>query len=267
MLPEMEKASQKVVRELEKHEKKFEMPSDQFFSKFQAGELTGGDYDEWAKQIMAYKPIKEKLDAAKAKVEAMESAHRLAFIQCVGSRDKRYNKYCSGFCCMHSIKEAIIAREHDPQGEVYILGMDIRAVGKGFEEYRNRGAEESGVRFIRSRLAEITENAEHSPILWYEDTKEREVRSIEVDLVILATACEPSPSAKKFSELLGLPLNEFGFYKTQTVPPVDTLREGVFTCGCAHGPMDIPESVAQASSAAARAAQALSGPEAMRLVS
>lgn len=266
-LPEQEKAAQKVVRDLDKFEKTFEMTSDAFFVKFQSGELTGGQYDDWAKQVQVYRPIKAKLDATKAKVEAMESAHRLAFIQCVGSRDKRYNKYCSGFCCMHSIKEAIIAREHDPEGQVYIFGMDIRAVGKGFEEYRNRGAEESGVKFVRSRVAEVSENAAHNPILWYEDTKEREVRSLEVDLVILATACEPSPSALKFSAMLGIPLNEFGFYQTKTVPPLDTAREGVFTCGCAHGPMDIPESVAQASSAAARAAQALSGPEAMRLVS
>lgn len=266
-LPELEKACQKAVRELEKHEKTYGITSDEFFQKFQAGELTGGHYDEWAAQIKAFQPVKEKRDAAKAKAEAMESAHRLAFIQCVGSRDKRFNKYCSGFCCMHSIKEAIIAREHDPQGEVYIFGMDIRAVGKGFEEYRNRGAQEAGVQFIRSRVAEITENASHNPILWYEDTKERVVRSQEVDLVILATACEPSPSALKFSEMLGIPLNDFGFYQTKTVPPLDTSREGVFTCGCAHGPMDIPESVAQASSAAARAAQALSGAGAMRLVS
>ncbi|MEM5790250.1 MAG: CoB--CoM heterodisulfide reductase iron-sulfur subunit A family (seleno)protein, partial [Syntrophobacteraceae bacterium] len=266
-LPDLEKSAQKAVRELEKFEKTFSISSDDFFVKFQAGELTGDQYDNWAAAIQAYQPLRQKLDAVKAKVEGMEGAHRLAFIQCVGSRDKRYNKFCSGFCCMHSIKEAIIAREHDPQGEVYIFGMDIRAVGKGFEEYHNRSAEETGVRYIRSRVAEVTETADHHPVLWYEDTREREVRSLEVDLVILATACEPSPAAARFSELLGIPLNEFGFYQTKTAPPLDTRREGVFTCGCAHGPMDIPESVAQASSAAARAAQALSGTEAKRLVS
>ncbi len=265
--PDLKKAAGKARFELEKFEKTFEISSEGFLPRFKSGEFTGGHYDEWAKQIEAYLPVKEKFDDVQAKVDAMEAAHRLAFIQCVGSRDQRYNRYCSGFCCMHSIKEAIIAREHDPKGEVYIFGMDIRAVGKGFEEYRNRGAEESGIRFIRSRVAEIAENSAHNPILWYEDTRERQVRSLEVDLVILATACEPSPSAKKFSEMLGIPLNESGFFQTKTVPPLDTLREGIFTCGCAHGPMDIPESVAQASSAAARAAQALSGPEAMRLVS
>ena len=158
-LPDLEKAAQKAFRELEKFEKTYNMPSDEFFSKFGSGELTGGHYDEWAQAIKAYQPVKGKLEAAKARVEAMESAHRIAFIQCVGSRDMRYNQYCSSFCCMHSVKEAIIAREHDRDAEVYIFGMDIRAVGKNFEEYRNRASNEAGVRFIRSRVAEITETA------------------------------------------------------------------------------------------------------------
>ena len=167
---------------------------------------------------------------------------------------------------MHSIKEALIAREHDPAAQIYIFGMDIRAVGKGFEEYHNRAAD-AGITFVRSRVAEVSEKTDHSPVLWFEDTRSREVRSMEVDLVVLATACEPGPAALKFSKMLGIPLTDFGFYQTRTVPPLDTSRPGVFTCGCAQGPMDIPESVAQASSAAARAAQALTGPEAARLAS
>ncbi|MCE5334641.1 MAG: FAD-dependent oxidoreductase [Desulfobacteraceae bacterium] len=265
-LPELEKASQKVLRELEKFEKTFSMTSDEFFEKFEAGELTGAQYDEWAKAIKGYAPLKQQLENARKQVDCMESAHRIAFIQCVGSRDKRFNEYCSGFCCMHSVKEAIIAREHDREAEIYIFGMDIRAVGKGFEEYRNR-AGEAGVTFVRSRVAEVTENAAHNPILWFEDTKNRIVRSLEVDLVVLATGCEPSPAAHKFSAMLGIPLTDFGFYKTKTVPALDTSRPGIFTCGCAQGPMDIPESVAQASGCAARAAQALSESESMRLVS
>ncbi len=265
-LPEMEKSAHKIFRELEKFEKTFNMSSDEFADKFESGELTGGHYDDWARQLKVYMPLKEKLEKTKEQAEAMESAHRIAFIQCVGSRDKRFNQYCSGFCCMHSIKEALIAREHDSSADISIFGMDIRAVGKGFEEYRNR-AGQAGIKFVRSRVAEISENAARNPILWYEDTKNREVHSLEVDLVVLATGCEPSPSAKKFSELLGIPLSDFGFYKSRTVPPIDTSRAGIFTCGCAQGPMDIPESVAQASGCAARAAQALSGAEATRLVS
>ena len=146
------------------------MSSADFIKKYDGGELTGEQYDQWAKAYKLFLPVKEKLDGARQKVESIETAHRLAFIQCVGSRDMRFNKYCSGFCCMHSIKEALIAREHDPTAEIYIFGMDIRAVGKGFEEYRIRAAN-AGVTFVRSRIAEVSETADHSPVLWFEDTK------------------------------------------------------------------------------------------------
>ncbi len=265
-LPELEKAVQKGLRELEKFEKPSEMSSADFIKKYEGGELTGEQYDQWASAYRLFLPVKEKLDDARQKVDSMDTAHRLAFIQCVGSRDKRFNRYCSGFCCMHSIKEALIAQEHDSSAKIFIFGMDIRAVGKGFDEYRNR-AEKAGITFVRSRVAEVSEKADHSAVLWFEDTKSRLVRSMEFDMVILATACEPSPAALKFSKMLGLSLSDFGFYRTRTVPPLDTSRPGIFTCGCAQGPMDIPESVAQASSAAARAAQALAGPEATRLAS
>ena len=158
---------------------------------------------------------------------------------------------------MHSIKEAIITKEHDAEAEIFLFGMDIRAVGKGFEEYRNRGSRDAGIRYIRSRVAEITRNADGLPVVWYEDTQAQEVRKLPVDLVVLATACEPGGEVKALAEILGIELNEFGFFKTGMAQPLDTSRAGIYTCGCAHGPMDIPESVAQASSAAARAAQVL----------
>jgi len=104
-------------------------------------------------------------------------------------------------------------------------------------------------------VAEITEGPHRNPVVTYEDTRERKVVSQDFDLVILATACAPSEGVDRLAEILGIELNRFGFFKTGTSQPVDTTRPGVFTCGCAHGPMDIPESVAQASAAAARAAQ------------
>ncbi|MFP5213233.1 MAG: CoB--CoM heterodisulfide reductase iron-sulfur subunit A family (seleno)protein, partial [Acidobacteriota bacterium] len=216
--------------------------------------------DRWAEQVRLHRELSGELAEKKARAEAVQSAHRLAFIQCVGSRDMRFNRHCSGFCCMHSIKEAIIAREHDQEAEVSVFGMDIRAVGKGFEEYRNRSAREAGVRYVRTRVAEITEQADHTPLVWYEDTKSREVRGLPFDLVILATACEPGASSARLAQILGVSLDESGFFRTDPSQPLDTDRPGVFVCGCAQGPMDIPESVAQASSAAARAAQVLSGP-------
>jgi heterodisulfide reductase subunit A-like polyferredoxin len=266
-LPEAEKAQQKAAKALERFEKQFEQTSDEFYSRFESGELTGGDYDKWAEQVKACRDLTEELEAKKERVGKIEAAHRIAFIQCVGSRDIRYNKYCSGFCCMHAIKEAIIAREHDREAEVFIFGMDIRAVGKGFEEYRNRGAREAGIQYIRSRVAEITQDGDHTPVIWYEDTKAREVKKLPVDLVVLSTACEPGASTRPLAELLGIAINDFGFFETNPIEPLDTTRPGIFVCGCAQAPMDIPESVAQSSSAAARAAQVLSGSETLSLAS
>lgn len=260
------KNRQKAAKSLEQLEKKGGMSSSDFYAKYEAGELQGEEYDKWAEQVKVSRAATEKFEAMKAKVDKIEGAHRLAFIQCVGSRDIRFNKYCSGFCCMHAVKEAIIGLEHDRDAEVYIFGMDIRAVGKNFEEYRNRGAG-SGIKFIRSRVAEIYEDKDHTPMLVYEDTKERQVKQLPVDLVILATACQPSEGIVKMAATVGIETNDFGFIKTASYPPLSTSRPGVFVCGCAVSPMDIPESVAQASSAAARAAQVLSGSETERLAS
>jgi heterodisulfide reductase subunit A-like polyferredoxin len=268
-LPEVKKAHQKAEKALERFEKHFQMTSAAFAFRYESGELQrkDEDYDKWAEAVLTYRQGQHELETLQQRVDRIEAAHRLAFIQCVGSRDLRFNKYCSGFCCMHAIKEAIIAKEHDRACQVYMLAMDIRAVGKGFEEYRNRGAMESGIHYIRSRVAEITEDRDHTPIIWYEDTKERGVHHLPVDLVILSTACEPSAAVERLAKLLAIELNEFGFFKTASYPPLDTTRPGVFVCGCARSPMDIPDSVAQASSAAARAAQVLSGSPPLRLAS
>ncbi|MBW1782213.1 MAG: FAD-dependent oxidoreductase [Deltaproteobacteria bacterium] len=156
---------------------------------------------------------------------------------------------------MHSIKEAIIANEHESETTSVIFGMDIRAVGKGFEEYKIRGGNQSGISYIRGRVAEITEGAHHNPVVTYEDTRERKVMDRKFDLVILATACAPNNGVERLAGILGIERNRFGFFQTDASQPLDTTRPGIFACGCAHGPMDIPESVAQASGAAARAAQ------------
>ncbi len=254
---ELEKKQQKLAKSLERHEKKHGMTSEAFFAKHQSGEMAGDEFADWAKQVKEFKEFSAEFEAKKQQVEAIGHASRLAFLQCVGSRDIRFNPHCSSFCCMHAIKEAIIAKEHDPHAQLYIFGMDIRAVGKGFEEYRNRGAKSVGIHYIRSRVAEITQTQDKSPVIWYEDTLERQVKTLEVDLVILATACEAAQGSDKLATLLGIERDASGFFKTTDDQPLDTSRPGIFTCGCAQGPKDIPESVAQASSAAARAAQVL----------
>jgi heterodisulfide reductase subunit A-like polyferredoxin len=183
------------------------------------------------------------------------TAKRLGFIQCVGSRDFRFHKYCSSYCCMHAIKEAIIAKEHEAETDSYVFYMDLRTVGKGFEEYKVRGARVSGLKYIRGRVAEIVEDEEHNPILYYEDTELRKVVSMKLDMVILANACSASRGIVPLAQLLGVELDENNFVKTHPNRPLDTNVPGIFSCGCAQGPLDIPESVAQASSAAARAAE------------
>ncbi len=207
----------------------------------------------------------EKTDAASAlnkerkwleeHVHKYPTAKKLGFIQCVGSRDFRFHKYCSNYCCMHSIKEAIIARDHEPETESYIFYMDLRTVGKGFEEYKIRGAKVSGLKYVRGRVAEVLQDEELNPVVYFEDTEQRCVRSMTLDMVILANACSASKGIVTVAELLGIALDENNFVKTHPNKPLDTSVPGIFTCGCAQGPLDIPESVAQASSAAARAAE------------
>ncbi|MFH1112394.1 MAG: 4Fe-4S binding protein [Pseudomonadota bacterium] len=188
-------------------------------------------------------------------VHTYHTAKKLGFIQCVGSRDFRFHKYCSSYCCMHSIKEAIIAREHEAETESHIFYMDLRTVGKGFEEYKVRGAEVSGLKYVRGRVAEILQDKDLNPVVYYEDTEQRKVVSMTLDMVILANACSAPKGIVKLADMLGLELEENSFVKTHPNRPLDTNVPGIFTCGCAQGPLDIPESVAQASSAAARAAE------------
>jgi len=199
--------------------------------------------------------LKQEQEWLEDHVHRFHLAKKLGFIQCVGSRDFRFHKYCSSYCCMHSIKEAIIAREHESETQSYIFYMDLRTVGKGFEEYKVRGAEVSGLKYIRGRVAEITQDKDLNPVVRYEDTERRTVQSLTLDMVILANACSAPKNTPKVAQLLGVALDENNFLKTHPNRPLDTSVPGIFTCGCAQGPLDIPESVAQASSAAARAAE------------
>jgi heterodisulfide reductase subunit A-like polyferredoxin len=208
-----------------------------------------------AEDAEALKPLEEEQAWLQAHVDKGHTAKKVGFIQCVGSRDFRFHKYCSSYCCMHSIKEAMIAREHEPETESFIFYMDLRTVGKGFEEYKVRGAEVSGLKYIRGRIAEVTQDEDLNPVVHYEDTEQRKVVSMTLDMVVLANACSPTSGIAKLAEMVGVELDENSFVKTNPNKPLDTSTPGIFSCGCAQGPMDIPESVAQASSAAARAAE------------
>ncbi len=186
----------------------------------------------------------------------------IAFIQCVGSRDFKHKAYCSSVCCMHAAKEAILACEHHPGTKSTIFYTDLRAVGKRFQEYLHRAKDEYGVTYVRGRPGRIEVNPENqNPIVWYEDTTTREIKNMEVELVILCQAMIPSHGTRELAEILGIGLNEYGFVETpyKLLHPVDTTRPGIFACGYVHSPRDIPDSVVQGSGAAARVAEALSG--------
>jgi len=186
-------------------------------------------------------------------------AHKVAFIQCVGSRSQTKGMpYCSSACCMYATKEAILAREHDPNSEVYIFYIDLKVFGKGFQDFVDRAVKEWGVKYIRARPGEIREDPKTKDLaVWYEDIIARNVKSETVDLVVLCTGLLPRPENAELAETLGASLDQYGFFKSKDLmtAPLDSEARGVFLCGYCQGPKDIPESVAQASAAAARAAE------------
>jgi heterodisulfide reductase subunit A len=181
-------------------------------------------------------------------------AKKVAYIQCVGSRDLNYCGYCSSVCCMYSIKDAMLAREHDRESISYVFHTDLRNVGKWFQKYEKRAAEEYEVQYIRGRVAEIDEGPNSNPVVWYEDTRERKVKNLEVEMVVLATAAMPAEGAKDLARILGVKTDKYGFVATDHHNPADTNVKGIFACGFCKGPCDIPETVSQASAAAQRAA-------------
>jgi heterodisulfide reductase subunit A len=188
-----------------------------------------------------------------------ETPKKIAFLQCIGSRSDRVEKYCSSICCMYTTKEAMIAYEHDNNLESYVFYIDMRAGGKGFQSFLNRGAAEYNIRYIKSKIAEIRVDANENPILVYEDLDSGKMMQMPVDLVVLATCIVPPQGIEKLAEVLGIELNDYKFIKTTPFIPVETSKQGIFTCGCVHEPMDIPRSVAEASGAAARAAEVIRG--------
>jgi len=255
-IEEMEKTAAKSQKVLSKLEEKYGESSAAFYEKYRSGAYPDDeDRKKWAEKYADHLTVVGPLEALKKKAEGFDVAKRLAFIQCVGSRDFRFYPFCSGYCCMHSIKEAIIAHEHGPDTTSTIFGMDIRAVGKGFEEYKIRGGNHSNITYVRGRVAEIVEGPDNNPVVVYEDTRERRVKRQEFDMVILATACAPSKGIAALAGTVGVELDAYNFIKTSSLSPVDSTTPGIFVCGCAESPMDVPESVAQASSAAERAAE------------
>jgi len=179
----------------------------------------------------------------------------VGFLQCIGSRSKRSNPYCSNICCMNTIKDALLIREHWPDTKIYVFYMDIRAFGKGFEDLLMRARRE-GVIFIRGIPGEILQDDRtHSLKLIGENTLLSKLYEYEVDMVILSVGIEPRKDSAVVKRLLSLPSMADGFFMEAhpKLRPVDTPTGGIFLAGCAEGPKDIKDSVTQASAAASRA--------------
>jgi heterodisulfide reductase subunit A-like polyferredoxin len=175
---------------------------------------------------------------------------KIAWIQCVGSRDESCGRgYCSSVCCMYATKESIIAKEHDGTIQPTIFYNDIRAFGKGFERYYEAAREKNGVRYVKSipsTVKEITQN--HNLVLEFVGDDGRKT-SEEFDLVVLSVGIQPSKNGRATAEALGVELDEYGFCETDEFHPNATSRPGIFVSGAFETPMDIPESVMSGSSA------------------
>ncbi len=191
-------------------------------------------------------------------VRASDEQHprRLAFIQCVGSRDISCDRgYCSSICCMYATKQAMLVKDRLPDAEVSVFHMDVRTFGKDFERYYERAKEEYGIDYRRSMVSRVRELAENKNLTLScvdEDGRQQEE---EFDLVILSVGFGPPTGSDRLAESLGVPLNEYGFSQTEPFSPGDTLRAGVFVAGAFREPQDIPQTLVEASSAAARAAE------------
>jgi len=179
-----------------------------------------------------------------------EIPERVAFIQCVGSRDSKH-PYCSSVCCTYAVKESIVAKEHAPIDlKETIFFMDMRTYGKDFDKYYNRAKDEYGIRFVRSKVFEVEEKDGTGNLTIKYLTEDNKLMSEEFELVVLSSGFQPSPKVIELGERLGIQLNKYGFCNVVPFSGVETSKQGIFVAGAFSEPKDIPETVMQASGAA-----------------
>jgi len=188
-----------------------------------------------------------------------KEAKRIAFIQCVGSRDSKCaNEFCSSICCMATIKEAMVASEHVDGLDITIFYMDIRAFGKDFDAYYERAKSHENIHFVKSMPSRIVEIPGTKDLVLRFLNDHFETEEKEVDMVVLSVGMDPKPSVSTSISRLGIQLNEFGFCQTDRFQPLQTSHPGVFVAGAFQEPKDIPETVTQASAAASMSMELLS---------
>ncbi len=178
----------------------------------------------------------------------------VVFIQCVASRDpERYMPYCSRACCMYTAKHARLYKHKVHDGRAYIFYMDIRSMGKGYEEFIQQGIEEEGILYLKGRVSRLFRDNGHV-VVWGVDTLTGKKVEIAADMVVLATAMIPSRGAKELAEKLHIRTDEYGFLTEAQwkLYPVESGVEGIYLAGCAQGPKDIADTVAQGNAAASK---------------
>ena len=185
----------------------------------------------------------------------------VVFIKCIGSRDEAKGiEYCSKICCMYTAKHAILLHHKVHDSHAYIFYMDIRAAGKGYEEFVKRAQVETGATYLRGRVSKIYRK-DDKLIVRGEDGQLGQVIEVEPDLVVLATAIVPNKDNPDLARLLGVSYDKYG-YMSEAHPklrPVETAKAGIFLAGCTQAPKDIPDTVAQASACAAKVCGLFSG--------
>lgn len=185
---------------------------------------------------------------------------RIAFIQCVGSRDQTIGReYCSSICCMYTAKQARAALESQPDAEITVFTMDIRTFGKGYERYWD-GVAHEGIRFRRAMVSKAKQHPKTGRVSLNYVNERGQPQEEEFDLVVLAVGLEPTGSARHLAARLGLDVDAYGFGSTDEFAPVVSSRPGVAIAGCYAEPKDIPDTVAEAAAAAAAAAQVIARP-------
>ncbi len=185
-----------------------------------------------------------------------KTPRRIAFLQCVGSRDQSHD-YCSAVCCMYATKEAVIAKEHDPELDIHVFMMDMRAFSKGYWGYFNRARGRYGIQYHRCRVSALRQDPlTHDLTLKYDHSENGGslLKEERFDLVVLSVGMEISASVRELGRRLGIQLDDYGFCHTAQFNPVETSRKGIYAVGPFREPKDIPEFVVEASGAAAAAA-------------
>ncbi|MDX1416333.1 MAG: FAD-dependent oxidoreductase, partial [Candidatus Promineifilaceae bacterium] len=186
-----------------------------------------------------------------------EPPRRIAFLQCVGSRDQSHD-YCSAVCCMYAAKEAVIAKEHDPKLDIHVFFMDMRAFSKGYWGYFERARDRYGIEFTRCRVSSVREDPLTRNLILDFQGEDNQRYQLRFDLVVLSVGMEISEQVRALGRRLQIELDDYGFCHTPRFNPVETSRSGIYAVGPFREPKDIPESVVEASGAAAAAATRMS---------